>query len=358
MFVRNSWYVGAWSDEIGAGGMLARTLLGDDVVFFRLTDGTLAALENRCCHRGLPLSHGCVRGDELQCGYHGLVFDRGGKCIMVPGQKQVPPAAKVRAYKVVEQDHMVWIWMGGDALADPATIVRHGWHDDPKWVWITDRLTVHANSQLITDNLMDLTHVGYVHARTIGGTPHAHSEAETKTDRSERGVKVTRWLLNSLPPPAYKAAHDFKTERIDRWMEIEFFPPCTVRIHTGAVDVDTGFKEGRREGGIAFWGWNSQTPGTESSTHYFWSGARNHEPGEPKQRDQLLDSLAATFAEDKVVVEAQQSSLDKVPGRPLVMIASDGGMMHARRIVQALLDAERTGAFGAADTKAAKPVTA
>ena len=357
MFVRNSWYVGAWSDEIAPGGMLARTLLGDDVVFYRLTDGSLAALENRCCHRGLPLSHGCVRGDELQCGYHGLTFDRSGKCVMVPGQKQVPPAAKVRAYQVVEQDHMVWIWMGDDALADPATIVRHGWHDDPKWAWVKDRLTVNANYQLITDNLMDLTHVGYVHGKTIGGTPQAHSEAETKTDRSDNGVKVTRLMLNSVPPPAYKAGYDFK-DRIDRWLEVELCPPCTVRIHTGAVDANTGFLEGRRDGGIAFWGWNSQTPETETSTHYFWSGASRVNPGMPDRSQQLLGSLAATFAEDKVVVEAQQISLDKVPERQMVMIASDGGMVHARRIVKTLIDAEQAITPTTAQNQAHKSVTA
>lgn len=341
MFVRNAWYVGAWSDEIGAGGMLARTLLGDDVVFYRLTDGSLAALENRCCHRALPLSHGCVRGDELQCGYHGLVYDRRGICVQVPGQKQVPPAARVRAYPVVEQDSMVWIWMGDDMLADPAAIVRHPWHSDPQWTWIKDRYAVAANYQLITDNLMDLTHVGYVHGRTIGGTPQAHSEADSKTIRSDNGVRVERWMMDSVPPPAYTASCNFKTGRVDRWMEIDFFPPCSVRIHTGAVDANTGAREGRREGGIRFMGFNTQTPETASSTHYFWSGARNVEKDEPAVRAKLLDSLSVTFAEDKVVVEAQQVALDKRPDAPLVMIASDGGMVHARRIVAALLDAER-----------------
>ena len=340
MFVRNSWYVGAWSDEIGHGAILGRTLLGDDVVFYRQSDGKLAALENRCCHRGLPLSHGCVQGDELQCGYHGLVFDRSGICVRVPGQKQVPAAARVRSYAVVEQDHMVWIWMGDQKLADPAAIVRHPWHDNPDWVWIKNRISVQAHYQLITDNLMDLTHVGYVHGRTIGGTPQAHSDAETKTIRSETGVRVERLLLNSVPPPAYTAACTFKSGRVDRWMEIDFLPPCSVRIHTGAIDANTGFAQGRREGGIKFMGWNSQTPETETSTHYFWSGARNYEPGEPPQRQKMLDSLAPTFAEDKVVVEAQQATSNKRSDAPFVMIASDGGMVHARRIVKSMLDAE------------------
>ena len=93
MFMRNCWYVAAWDDEIGGETPLGRTLLGEPVVLFRAADGTAAALEDRCCHRHLPLSLGKVVGDNLQCGYHGLEFDTSGDCVLVPGQTQVPPGS-------------------------------------------------------------------------------------------------------------------------------------------------------------------------------------------------------------------------------------------------------------------------
>lgn len=340
MFVRQSWYMGAWADELAPGGILARTLLGDDVLMYRSQAGRVVALDNRCCHRGLPLSHGCVRGEDIECGYHGLTFNAGGACVKVPGQDKIPSGARVRSYPVVEQDHIVWIWMGDGDKADPSAIPRHPWHDDPAWEWVRDRYPVAANYQLITDNLMDLTHVGYVHTRTIGGTPQAHSEAQTTVSATETGVRVERWMLDSVPPPAYTAACKFNTERVDRWMEIDFFAPATVRIHTGAVDTGTGAREGRREGGFAFMGLNTMTPETVSSTHYFWSGANKRQPGAASGKDRLRQSLEVTFAEDKVVVEAQQRSLDKRP-EPLVMIASDAGMVRARRLIEARLAAER-----------------
>lgn len=339
MFIRQSWYVAAWGDEIAPGTLLARTLLGEPVVLYRTQDGQVAALEDRCCHRGLPLSFGCVRGDALQCGYHGLVFDKAGTCVMVPGQEQVPPKARVRAYPVVEQDHLVWLWMGDPQRADAALIPRHPWHDDPDWEWVKDRYTIAANYQLITDNLMDLTHVGYVHGRTIGGTPQAHSDAETTVAGSDTHVRVERWMMDSVPPPAYTAATKFNTERVDRWMEIDFFAPAIVRIHTGAVDAGTGAREGRREGGFAFVGFNVQTPETERSSHYFWSGANKRQPGGADGRARLRASLETTFGEDKVIVEAQQASLAKYP-EPLVAIRSDAGMMRARRLVSQLLERE------------------
>ena len=348
MFVYNAWYVGAWADEVKPEGVLGRTLLGLPVVFYRTRDGAALALEDRCCHRGLPLSHGCVVGDRLQCGYHGLVYDRAGTCVLVPGQERVPASAKVRSYPVVEQDHLLWIWMGEAAKADPALITRHPWHDDPAWVWVKDRYLIDANYQLITDNLMDLTHVGYVHLKTIGGTPQAHSEADTKTTRTETGVNVTRWMENSVPPPAYTAACKFGTPTVDRWMEIDFFPPAAVRIHTGATDAGTGARQGRRVGGTAFMGLNVQTPETEKTTHYFWSGARTAGQGGPDARELLRKSLQVTFAEDKVIVEAQQASLDRTPEVPLVMIASDAGLVHARRLVASMLEREQAEAAAAA----------
>lgn len=339
-FLRNSWYVGAWADELAPGGLLGRTVLGEPVLFYRTSGGEVTALENRCCHRGLPLEHGAVIGEHLQCGYHGLLYDRSGAVIKVPGQDRIPPGARVKSYPVVEQDRLVWIWMGEPGRADRAAIVRHPWHDDPKWGWTKDRYLVGANYLLISDNLMDLTHVGYVHKHTIGGTPEAHSNAETKTARSAGGVKVSRWMLDSIPPPAYTQVVKFGSERVDRWMEIEFFPASVIRIHTGATDAGTGAYEGRREGGFGFMGLNAMTPETEHGTHYFWSGAHNFHPGVPAVTQKLRASLETTFGEDKVIVESQYAAMRANPAAPQVAIASDAGMVQARRLVAEMIKRE------------------
>jgi nitrite reductase/ring-hydroxylating ferredoxin subunit len=83
----------------GAGGILSAFDLALLLVFFRGTDGGAAALQDRCCHRGAPLSLGRVKDNLLQCGYHGMCFDAGGQCVLVPGQSSIPPAARVRSYR-------------------------------------------------------------------------------------------------------------------------------------------------------------------------------------------------------------------------------------------------------------------
>ena len=101
MFLRNAWYVAALDDEV-SDKPLARTLLNDAVVLFRDAQGRAAALEDRCRHRGAPLSLGEVTARGLQCGYHGMAFDGQGVCTHIPGQERIPPQARVRAYPVAE----------------------------------------------------------------------------------------------------------------------------------------------------------------------------------------------------------------------------------------------------------------
>jgi len=117
MFLRNAWYVAAFTSEVGRDP-LPRTLLNDKIAMYRTEDGTPVALEDRCCHRGLPLSMGQCVGDNLQCGYHGLQFDQSGQCVLVPGQANIPPRSVVRSYPLVERLNWVWIWMGEPAKAD------------------------------------------------------------------------------------------------------------------------------------------------------------------------------------------------------------------------------------------------
>src|SRR4029079_803515 len=117
MFLQNGWYAAVWSNDL-KDRPLARTFLNERVVLFRAASGVPAALEDKCCHRAAPLSRGEVMGEYLACGYHGLQFDAGGQCVLVPGQNHVPSGARVRSYPIHEKWNVVWIWMGNPEKAD------------------------------------------------------------------------------------------------------------------------------------------------------------------------------------------------------------------------------------------------
>lgn len=338
MFAKNIWYVAAWADEVGSKP-LARTILDQPVVLFRGQAGQVAALEDRCCHRGLPLHHGEVIGDCLRCAYHGLEYDLSGVCVRIPGQDKIPLKARVKGWPVVERDHLIWIWMGDPDQADESKVAGYSYHDDTRWRYRKNTYLIKANHLLVYDNLLDLTHLGHVHKKTIGGDAETHFAAPTKTVRTDKGVRVERWMLDSVPPPMYSNAFPFTTERVDRWQEIEF-EPSLVRIFTGAKDVGTGASTGNREGGCGFRGLNAMTPETAHTTHYFWSIANNFRLDEPAITDGVYESVVVTFGEDKVVIESQYENLQRQPERPLIDIGFDAGPTQARRIWSAMIELE------------------
>ena len=173
-FVYNAWYIAAWPEEIEGGALVGRTILNVPLAIFRDADGKASALEDSCCHRGAPLSHGRTVAAGLECGYHGLVFDGAGKCVHVPGQATVPTSARVRSYPVVERQQCLWIWMGDAARADESLIVDYPFHDMPaEWPHRKATFRIGANYMMMIDNLMDLSHLAYVHSKTIGGSPKA-----------------------------------------------------------------------------------------------------------------------------------------------------------------------------------------
>ncbi len=151
IYLQNCWYVAAWDHELLDGKKLARTILDKPVVLYRGESGRYIALDDRCCHRAAPLSMGRVEGDCIRCMYHGLLFDENGICIEIPGQDRIAKTMKVPSYPVEERGHLIWIWMGDPALADPDLIVDFEPLGDPAWRGLPAYLHYNASTLLIVD---------------------------------------------------------------------------------------------------------------------------------------------------------------------------------------------------------------
>jgi phenylpropionate dioxygenase-like ring-hydroxylating dioxygenase large terminal subunit len=338
MFLRNYWYVAANDHEIGSKP-LGRVLLGEPVVLFRQPEGKVVALEDRCVHRHLPLSMGKVVGDKLQCHYHGLQYDGAGTCVKVPGQDMIPPNAKIRSYPVVERYKWVWIWMGDPALADPSKITDFHWLDSEDWGARSSYLHVKANWQLIVDNLLDLTHLAFVHETTIGNAALVE-KAAVKVTRATDNVVVTRMIEDAPPPPTFQRAGNFKGN-VDRWQIIDWVPPAFLRLDVGATDSGTGAMQGKRVGGVQMRNMNAITPETETTSHYFWGQAHSWDVKNGQLSDMLLEQIRTAFHEDVAVFEGQQISLERIPNPPQVDINADTGVIQARRNIERLYQEEQ-----------------
>jgi vanillate O-demethylase monooxygenase subunit len=351
MFLRNAWYVAAWDHEVSAERPFGRMLLNEPIVLYRTRAGKIVALEDRCCHRHYPLHRGSVAGDFLQCGYHGFTYDETGKCVRVPGQEIVPAGAKVRSYPVVERYRWIWVWMGDPAAADPAQVCDFRWLDHPAWRAKGAVLHVKASYELIIENLLDLTHLAFLHPSTIGNMATAE-QAQTRAARTEDDVTVARWMIDTPPPPTYVKAGGF-TGNVDRWQFINFVPPAFVRLDVGACGTGAGARglktgafvaEGAMPGGIEMRNLNAITPETDRSTHYFWAQAHNFRIDDPKVTDLLFEQVKIAFDQDVAAIQAQQANIDVDPAAPRVDANGDAGQIQAIRLLRRRIAAEREAA--------------
>ena len=326
MFLRNSWYVAAWDREV-TRALLSRRFLDQPVVLFRKESGEAVALEDRCCHRQLPLSLGKVEGDRLRCGYHGLLFDPSGKCVEIPGQDSIPPQARVRAYPLVEKYNWVWIWMGEPENADPALIPDWWWADHREWAFTRpDMIPVKCHYQLIADNVLDVTHLAYVHASSIGSSSIVDFPATV--ERAERMVKLTRWIRDRPPPPMYQEAGGFRGN-VDRWQIVEHVPPCFSVNFAGCADSTKR---------IELMALSAPTPETERTTHYFFGFVRNFGIADEKAERIFAEGMVKVFHEDIPILEAQQRNMDA--NLPRIDIVVDAAPMAARRMLEAMIRKE------------------
>ena len=260
-----NWYVIAGTGELGATP-LARTVLGEAIVLYRTEKGEATALRNRCPHRFAPLHMGQVKGESLQCQYHGLRFGRDGACVHNPqGSGRLPAAASVRNYPVDERFGFIWIWMGPAALAQPSSIPDLSrWADQPDHTPVRGYMRPRANFELLTDNLMDLSHAVYLHSGGIGSA--AIERSRSKVVAEGRTITSKLWMPNELPSPYYSARLNNYSAPVDHWLDMTWMPAAILMLDSGITPTGRS-----REEGVSGFVAHALTPETETTTHYFWA---------------------------------------------------------------------------------------
>lgn len=335
MYLKNAWYVAGWSHHVG-NDLLARTICEEPIVFFRTEDGSVAALEDRCCHRSAPLSAGRHKGNEIECGYHGLRFDRTGQCSKVPSQDLVPPGASVRSYPVVQKHRWIWIWMGDPTQADEEQIPDYVWLDSPDWVTIEDYFHVNCHYQAYIDIQLDQTHSPYVHPDTLGNA--AKLKIKPNVTRGVREVRCERLMPNDEPPPLWAKAAKIEGKG-DSWNRWVYTAPSTIMFDVGAAQSDTGAFEGNLEFGISIHNVHAITPETPDTLHHFWANARDFDIDDVATTEKL-SIIRKVFREDVAICEAQHVRRKQFPNAPEIDVAMDHPSIQARNLLSQLLEQE------------------
>ena len=343
-YLRNAWYVAAWSDGVGDGQLVPRTIMDEPIVLYRKADGAVAAIGDRCAHRFAPLSMGkIVGGDRVQCPYHGLEYDGSGACVRNPhGTKNIPPRARVKSYPVIEKHKAVWVWMG-DQPADESKIPDFGVLDNVPELHTTkrDSIVIKANYQLIIDNLLDLSHTSYLHEGILGNADTVESDITAEMDGDD--VVVGRHATNSAPPGMFAQFWPDHPAKVDKFTNMRWMAPSTLRLFTGICKMGA-----EPDTGTGYHAVHLLTPENDRSTHYFFTAVRwgVRTPEDKLNRDlqkKVAEMRRFAFEEqDAPVIEAQQRVIEQAT-EPLdpVVLAVDVGCVRYKRILGKMLEAEQ-----------------
>lgn len=342
-FLRNTWYVAAWDDELQPDAMLARRILNEPLLLFRDVEGVPHALMDRCPHRFVPLSKGKLCGNVVQCAYHGLEFNGAGSCTKNPhGDGAIPKAARVKTYPVVERHSLIWIWMGDTERADASLINDFSASLSPDKRFVgKDYLLARANYQLEIDNILDLSHIEFLHGSTLGSDAVKTGQAEVVQEGNT--VFSNRLIRNEVMTESLASRYGIPTNvPVDRWLDVRWEAPAQMELWSGWAP--SGASDPRIAGKrIPFL--HLFTPETEFTTHYWFATSYPKKMGEEGTRRALKDIayLRVPFeSEDLPMLEAQQRSMGEAGFWSLkpVLLPSDAAAVRARRVLDALIAAE------------------
>jgi len=347
-FIRNCWYVACFSTDIEEGELFSRVLLGEPVVFYRLRDLKIAAMKDRCPHRSFPLSAGRLVADEIICGYHGMRYRSDGRCALVPTLNRPASAIRVPTYVVLEQAPLVWIWMGDPALAATTAPPSEHWMlAGSSWAASRSYLKVSSNYVFLHENLLDLSHLTFLHANTFGTPDYALAPYETHIGADV--IEVKRNVQPTHLPPIYAEPLGLTGVDAARIVTSTYRTPglsisaVVLRDLTKpeAARVDHHIRTAQLV-----------TPCDRDHVHYHFVVARDFATDAEHVTTLILRSILEAFAEDVFALEsmAKTRQLDPDPRFREFSVASDRAGVTLRRWLLTRALAERETAREAAPT--------
>lgn len=337
-YPRNLWWVAAYSEEVGEKP-LGRKLLDMPVVLFRKSDGTVAALDDRCPHRWAPLSAGYVAGDTIACPYHGIRFGGDGRCALVPTQSQISDTLNLRSYKTIERAGLIWIWMGDAALAETEPPPPdHEFMGDPGWSTVRGYFLLASNYMLLRENVLDLTHFPFLHANSFAQNDWTIvPEVET----TESSVLYKASFPNAPFTAVFSRPMGISPQKpVDRTQVGELVTPA---IHFSTWSIHDPNPEPGRRSDFKMRAAHITTPISPDETHYFWTASFDVANVDPVLMEEARQGVTNAFSEDIWMLELIQKHVRNDPRGlqfPEVILAADKAGIHARRIVNKYLSKE------------------
>jgi vanillate O-demethylase monooxygenase subunit len=215
--------------------------------------------------------------------------------------------------------------------------------DTPNESHVTKRdwIEVAANYELVMDNLLDLSHVSYLHDGILGNQDTVDSEITVEQDGDV--VTVGRRSTNSTIPGLFAIQAPAEWVRVDKWNTIRWMAPSAMLLKSGVCKPGAD-----PASGTGYYGIHLLTPETARTTRYHFTAVRWNvlTEGDALNR-QIREKVSVTrrfaFADqDAPVIEAQQAAIDQAnESLDPLLLSIDVGPVRYKRILERLIAQEQ-----------------
>jgi phthalate 4,5-dioxygenase oxygenase subunit len=169
--MRRYWVPVLSSSEIADsdGPQVRVKILGEKLLAFRDSEGRPGLIDEFCSHRGVSLYFGRNEENGIRCSYHGVKFDRNGKCVDVPSSPQSCARMNIKSYPCIERGGLVWAYMGPeDKMPEPPELE---WATLPASHVFVSKRVQECNYLQAMEGGIDTAHVSYVHRYEVDNDP-------------------------------------------------------------------------------------------------------------------------------------------------------------------------------------------
>ncbi|HEY9857620.1 MAG TPA: aromatic ring-hydroxylating dioxygenase subunit alpha [Stenomitos sp.] len=206
-YLWDHWYLAGRSSEVKASRAHGVTIMETRLVLYRQASGEVVALRDRCPHLGASLALGRVKGDCLACPFHGWTFDSRGTCVDIPALGDPTPRLRgltIPRYHVREAAGLIWVFMTRRPDLVPTSDPVPPELLDPTWAWGLVEDVWPTNYTRFVENMLDMGHLPYVHARTIGRLSRPRGPLEPTITEQPGGFDIAGGQLEFRLPNVHR----------------------------------------------------------------------------------------------------------------------------------------------------------
>ena len=323
---KNLWYAVEFSSAIppGVGDANATnprslTILGQELVLYRTSDGQIHAMNNTCVHRGAALAQGKIAKDCIVCPYHGWHYQPDGTCSKIPAQAPtalIPKAAKMTVYPAQEKYGWIWLYLGNGSPGELPDLPNFP-HKSGQLRAIQGEFAWQANYERVLENGLDFAHAPFVHTGAFGN-PDLPEIPDLTIENYPGGASATVNLAATPPKGLWKFL--VKGERAPIKTRTGFFLPnltfLEVYLPFGQLII-----------------WTAHVPVDLHHTVSKWINFRNFFTGKWADKDTRQRTLKI-FEQDKPIVESQRPQLIPTDTATEPSVAADTLQLKYRQLRQ------------------------